>query len=74
MSEDIKTYHFSLGQGHTHRVDGVTFDCDLLIEIDGTYASARDKMFEMCGTAWCMQYEKGEVDLRHFPRGVHRVE
>jgi hypothetical protein len=74
-SEDIKTWHFSLGQGHTHRVNGMTWDCDLLIEIDGTFASAREKMFSLVGDQWGFQYEKGEVDVqRFFPRGVHRVE
>lgn len=74
MSEDIKTWHFSLGQDHTHRVNGMTWDCDLLIEIDGTFASAREKMFSLVGSAWCMQYEAGETDLKFYPRGIHRVE
>jgi hypothetical protein len=72
MTEETKTYYFTLSQGHTHRLGDITADCNLVIAIDGTYASARDRMFELCGKQWCMQYEIDELDLSLFPRGVYR--
>lgn len=65
-------WYFTLGQTHTHRINGVTWDCDLVIAIKGTFASARTRMIELCGTAWSGQYEM--VNLRYFPRGVLEID
>lgn len=35
---------FTFGQDHTHRVNGVTFDCDIVLEIEGTASEARQRM------------------------------
>jgi hypothetical protein len=74
MSENIKTWHFSLGQGHTHRVNGMTWDCDL----------DRDRWHVCLGSGEDVLAGRGSVELsireggsgraRFFPRGVHRVE
>ena len=74
MSTETQTeeaYWFTLGQDHTHRINGMTFDCDAVIEIAGDYGSARERMVELCGVKWSHQYDKGKLDLGLFPRGVH---
>ena len=66
-----KKYYFTFGQSHTHRVHGVTLDCDSVVEItaeDGY--SARGKMFDTFDKEWSMQYSEDTVELSYFPRGI----
>jgi hypothetical protein len=73
MTEETKSYYFTFGFGHSHRVNGITFDCDIVVEIEGTFITAREKMFKSFGNKWCAQYETGEFDLEMYPRGVHKL-
>lgn len=65
---------FTLGQNHTHRINGKTFDCDAVIRIRGSYGEARARMVELCGDKWAFQYAPDKLDLSYFPGGVHDVE
>lgn len=65
--------YFTFGQTHTHRVDGVTFDCDSVVLIHGDPGHARALMFEKFGPKWAFHYTRTGAelfDMRHFPRGV----
>ena len=64
---------FSFGQRHTHRIGEFTADCDCLLEIEGEYETARARMIELCGIEWSHQYAPKDVNLKFFPRGVHKV-
>ena len=63
-------HYFTFGQDHTHRVNGVTFDCDCVVMITGTYALAREKMFDTFGRKWSFQYSEKTFCPEYFPRGV----
>jgi hypothetical protein len=69
--------YFTFGQIHVHRVNGKTFDCDCVAEIEApTKGECRDKMFKLFGDKWCFQYDKEQIDkdLHYFPRGIIAVE
>ncbi len=62
---------FTLGQDHTHRYGMTTLDCDGVIEVNAENGGiARDKMFELFGRKWSMQYDEGMLDMKYFPRGI----
>ena len=61
---------FSFGFTHAHRVDGITWDKDSLVGIVGDNNAARDKMFELFGPKWAMQYRFDKRNHEYFPRGV----
>jgi len=68
-------YYYSFGQSHTHRVRGVTLDCDSIVEVivpddDRGMELARAKMFDEFGQKWSMQYTEDNIDMSFFPRGV----
>jgi len=63
----MKTSFFTFGQDHVHRVNGFTFDCDVVVKI--TAEDPRQVMFDTFGPAWSMQYDTCP-GLDHFPRGV----
>jgi hypothetical protein len=70
-------FYVSFGQVHAHRVNGQTFDCDVLCEIDAEdYAEAREQAHMVFGGAWSMLYDATErPDIQHyFPRGVLPLE
>lgn len=71
----MKTFYFTFGQDHAHRVNGVTWDKDLVCMIDAEDEnSARKIMHENFGNKWAFSYteETWERDnlIRHFPRGA----
>jgi hypothetical protein len=67
----MKTY-VTFGQGHTHRVNGKTFDCDSVAVVNGD----RDTVFEIFGPKFCFEYAEEEFDMtsmKYFPRGLIEV-
>lgn len=46
----MEKWYFTFGCGQQHE------NCFTVIE--GTFASARDKMIKRFGTKWCMQYDE----------------
>lgn len=63
----LKTAYFTFGQCHHHVIDGTVYDKDSVVKI--TAPEPREKMFELFGPKWAMQYDDSP-DLRHFPRGI----
>lgn len=69
----MNKYYFTFGQSHTHRVNGFTWDCDVICCINASSEGiARDLMFESFGDKWAMSYSKCP-DLSFFPRGVKEL-
>lgn len=67
-------FFFSFGQGHTHRVNGKTFDCDSIVEIHAdNEPEARQKMFNTFGENWFTSYTEENFQPEYFPRGVIEV-
>lgn len=69
-----ETHYFTFGSNHTHPLGGYPMK-DYWVEIYGTDDEARDKMFEVYGAKWSMQYSEGDFDPSWFPKGCHeRIE
>lgn len=68
-----KTY-ITFGQGHAHRVNNETFDCNSVAVIECENASdGRAKAFEYFGPKFCFEYHEDQFDhssMRFFPRGL----
>ena len=70
MTSHIKFY-FTFGQNHTHRCNGVTLDCDGVVEIKAENGKqARQIMFDTFGRKWAFQYTEETMEMDYFPRGV----
>ena len=70
------TNYFTFGQSHVHRVNNVTWDCDIVCEITAeNEAQARDKMVDAFGTKWGFQYPTLDmVGLHYYHRGYRNLE
>lgn len=69
----MKKFYFTFGQIHTHSVNGVTFDKDIVVEIKArSYEEARDIMFKTFGARWAFQYDK-KPDMSYFSRGIYKL-
>ncbi len=69
----MKKYYFTFGQIHTHSVNGITFDKDIVVEIEAeNYGKARQRMVDTFGLVWCFQYKK-KPEMEFFPRGVYKL-
>lgn len=66
----MTTSYFTLGQNHTHRINGHTLDKDCVIKI--TDENPREKMFELFGSKWSFEYSSIPT-MDYFPRGVYNV-
>lgn len=65
--------YFTFGQSHIHKVDGVVFDKNCVVEVEAdTFEHARDKMFACFGNMWSMQYDY-PPDMQFFPRGIIKL-
>lgn len=65
----MRKYYATMGQGHTHRINGVTVDCDSVVEIEADdYNSAYQFANEIFERKWCSLYE--EPSMEYYPRGV----
>ena len=63
----------SFGQAHTHRINGMTYDCDSLLEVDYPDEITARISLNMELKQWCGIYKVDEVNqsfLALFPRGV----
>lgn len=67
--EKKSTYYFTFGCNHVH--DGQLM-ADYWVEIHGTDEEARDKMFELYGEKWSMQYSEENFDRFWFPKGCYK--
>ena len=67
----MRTSYFTFGQAHTHRYNGTTLDCDIVVKI--TSEDPRDTMVELFGNVWSMQYDN-QPDMRLFPRGFYEID
>ena len=68
----MKTY-FTFGQIHTHSINGQTLDKDWVVEIETkTREEAREKMFELFGRKWAIQYSK-KPTMSFFPKGIIKL-
>ena len=66
---ETKTAWFTFGQQHVHRINGFTYDANVVVKI--TAPDPRARMIELFGAKWSMQYDSEEaVDLSYYPRGV----
>ena len=70
--------HFvTFGQIHTHRINGITLDCDCVAEYEASnYEEGREKAFELFGTKFFTDYHgKFPIeDLQYFPRGIIKID
>lgn len=68
-----RTAWFTFGQNHVHRINGFTFDADIVVKI--TAPDPRARMIELFGPCWSMQYDnESDVCLELYPRGVKEVQ
>lgn len=69
--DDAGCVFVTFGQGHTHRVNGKTFDADCVARVRGD----RERVRELFGDTWHNCHDdRRNVDLTYFPRGVIDVE
>lgn len=68
------TRWFTFGFDHEHRIDGFTYDHEIVVEI--TAPDPRAVMVETFGRRWAFEYRyPGELDMvRHYPRGMKVLE
>lgn len=64
------TAWFTFGQSHAHSIGDVTLDKDCVVKI--TAPDPRERMFELFGAKWSMQYDK-EPNMDYYPRGVFEL-
>ena len=61
--------YFTLGQCHTHRINGVTLDKNIVVHIKG----GRKRAFELMGDKWAFEHNE-KPDMKYFPRGIVEIE
>lgn len=70
-------FFFTFGQDHTHRFEGVTFDCDSVVQINAENESfARAKMIQCFALKWGFCYDEEQMKenfKKYYPRGVVMV-
>lgn len=64
-------FFFTFGGNHYHPESGVRMK-DYWIEITGTSEQARDKMVEIFGIKWSMQYNENTFEPKFFPNGCYQ--
>ncbi len=62
--------YFTFGQVHVHSVNGVTFDKDIVVEIEAD--DPRSVMVDHFGLKWGHEYDE-KPDVRHYPRGIYKL-
>ena len=68
--ETMKTYCITFGSNHTHRISGVTLDCDCWVEITAeNYITARSLIFDLIDAKWAFCYNKEKFDSSFYHRG-----
>ena len=71
----MNKYLVSFGQSHTHRINGKTFDCDTLMELeDKDYESAYQHAFDLTEGKFGTLYENEKRNdpkfISLFPKGI----
>lgn len=74
----MSKHYVTFGQVHTHRVNGITLDCDsvALYEAENVQ-EGREKAFEYFGDKFFTDYHDEQFnmeDLVYFPRGIIRID
>jgi len=70
-------FYITFGQSHAHRVNGNTFDCDSLCEIEAkTAGEAHDRAMDIFGGVFHQCFDENEMReaLSFFPRGIIKLE
>lgn len=71
-------HYVTFGQQHTHRVNGITLDCDSVACYEAKdYSEGRTKAFELFGTKFFTDYHDTQFpmeDLHYFPRGIINID
>lgn len=63
-------FYVSFGQDHVHRVNGITLDKDILLEIEADdEGEARRRVWKTIGPEWHRVYTEDTIKLEYFPRG-----
>lgn len=66
-------YYFTFGQTHVHKINGITFDKDCVVEIEASDPNvARNKIFFLFRRKWSMIYED-PPNMDYFPRGIIKI-
>lgn len=69
----MKKYYFTFGFNHVHTVNGITFDKDIIIEIEAdNCVKARSVMFKHFNEKWGMCYYE-MPDMKFYPRGIYNL-
>lgn len=71
----METSYFTFGQDHLHRLNGITLDKDIVLQV--IHEDPREWMFENFGPEWSMEYAPKYIDKEfrsHFPRGIINYE
>ena len=67
-------FFFTFGQDHTHRYNGVTLDCDSVVQINALdEGKARERMVDAFGMKWGFSYSEERMNeslKKYYPRGV----
>ena len=70
-------HYVTFGQQHTHRVNGITLDCDSVDCYKAKNATeGREKAFEYFGNKFFTDYHNEQFDmesLHYFPRGIIQI-
>lgn len=67
----MNNYYISFGSDHAHRVDGFTYDRNVLMGIKAeTEGDARVVAFALFGPKFCTSYDENRVTLKNYPNGV----
>ena len=73
----MANHYVTFGQVHTHRVNGITLDCDSVACYQAENSEeGRKKAFEYFGDKFFTDYHDTEFnmeDLEWFPRGVIKI-
>lgn len=71
---NLKKFYGTFGQNHVHRINGFTYDADVVIEIQAeNHGEAHDKMFELFDKKWSFIYGE-KPKMEYFPRGIKEYE
>ena len=65
----MNKFIITFGQNHTHRIDGKTFDCDCVAEVE---AEDEEQARSVFMPEFCFSYPENKfdkTDMRFFPRG-----
>lgn len=72
----MEKFLISFGQEHTHSLNGVTIDKDILVEVNAkNHYEASKKAHKLFGNLYCTTYMKNTKDenfYEYFPRGIYK--